>query len=142
MKLVYPYPHSHVEDVPSALKSTINGLSLKMVLMMSFPCPFILHPSLMISVQRKSSLLSSQVVMKVIPIGYPSIPLTNYERPNSKTQTYLSLFIGLRLMRNPSSMTSTCVAQLLKSFGSLGPNLKCKMGSFTINGKTILLSCF
>ena len=136
------YPYSHVEDVPFAPKSTINGLGLKMVLMMSFPCPSVLHPSLMISVQRTFSLLSSQVVMKVTLIGYPSIPLTNYERPNSKTQTYPSFCIGLKLMRDPSSMTSTCVAQLFRSFGLPSPNLRCRMGSFTINGKTILLSYF
>ena len=135
MKLVYPYPHSHVKDVPFALKSTINRLSLKMVLMMSFPCPSILHPSLMISVQRKSSLLSSQVVREVTPIGYPSIPLTNYERPKSKTQTYPSLFIGLRLMRNPLSMMSTCVAWLLKSFGSTGLNLSARWGPLLSMGR-------
>ena len=125
MKLAHPCPHSCVKDVLSAQKSITNGPNLKMVLMMSFPYPSIPHPSLMISAQRKSSQLSSQLVMKMTPIGYPSIPLTN---SNSKMKIYPNLFIGLRLMRNPLSMTSTCVAQLLKGSGSPGPNLRCKMG--------------
>ena len=74
MKLAYPCPHSHVKDVLSARKSITNGPDLKMVLMMSFPYPSGLHPSLMISAQRKSSQLSSLSVMKMTLIGYPSIP--------------------------------------------------------------------